>query len=75
MRSWHRSRLVVDVEGLQRRCKACRSLRPGRQGGPGRTRAMGQSGAQSGLVKLAKTLADNGEIMLVDPKSDDGMIY
>ena len=31
--------------------------------------------AQSGLVKLAKTLADNGEIMLVDPKSDDGMIY
>ena len=31
--------------------------------------------AQSALVKLAKTLAENGEIMLVDPKSDDSMIY
>jgi len=31
--------------------------------------------AQSALVKLAKTLADSGAIMLVDPKSDDGLIY
>lgn len=31
--------------------------------------------AQSALVRLAKSLADRGEIMLVDPKSDDGLIY
>ena len=31
--------------------------------------------AQSSLVRLAKSLADRGEIMLVDPKSDDGLIY
>ncbi|MBO9713493.1 flagellar motor switch protein FliG [Sphingomonas sp.] len=30
--------------------------------------------AQSGLVRLAKVLADRGEILLVDPKSDDAMI-
>jgi len=30
--------------------------------------------AQSALVRLAKQLADNGEIMLVDPKNDDAMI-
>lgn len=31
--------------------------------------------AQSALVKLAKQLADDGKIMLVDPKTDDGLIY
>lgn len=31
--------------------------------------------AQSGLVRLAKSLADRGEIVLVDPKSDDSMVY
>jgi flagellar motor switch protein FliG len=31
--------------------------------------------AQTALVRLAKTLADNGEIVLVDPRSDDGLIY
>ena len=31
--------------------------------------------AQTSLVRLAKSLADRGEIMLVDPKSDDGLIY
>jgi flagellar motor switch protein FliG len=30
--------------------------------------------AQSALVRLAKTLADRGEIMLVDPQNDDAMI-
>jgi flagellar motor switch protein FliG len=30
--------------------------------------------AQSSLVRLAKNLADRGEILLVDPKSDDAMI-
>jgi flagellar motor switch protein FliG len=30
--------------------------------------------AQSALVRLAKSLADRGEILLVDPKSDDAMI-
>lgn len=30
--------------------------------------------AQSALVRLAKQLADSGEIVLVDPKSDDTMI-
>ncbi len=30
--------------------------------------------AQSALVRLAKQLADSGEIMLVDPKNDDAMI-
>ena len=31
--------------------------------------------AQTNLVRLAKSLADRGEIVLVDPKSDDAMIY
>ena len=31
--------------------------------------------AQTALVHLAKSLADRGEIVLVDPKSDDSMIY
>lgn len=31
--------------------------------------------AQSGLVRLAKSLADRGEIVLVDPKSDESMVY
>jgi flagellar motor switch protein FliG len=31
--------------------------------------------AQSALVRLAKSLADEGKIVLVDPKSDDGLIY
>lgn len=31
--------------------------------------------AQTSLVRLAKSLGDRGEIMLVDPKSDDAMIY
>ena len=30
--------------------------------------------AQDGLVRLAKTLADAGEIVLVDPKNDDAVI-
>ncbi len=31
--------------------------------------------AQGALVRLAKALADEGKIVLVDPKSDDGLIY
>ncbi|WP_380873999.1 flagellar motor switch protein FliG [Sphingomonas sp. DBB INV C78] len=31
--------------------------------------------AQANLVRLAKSLGDRGEIMLVDPKSNDAMIY
>jgi flagellar motor switch protein FliG len=31
--------------------------------------------AQTALVRLAKSLADRGEIVLVDPKSDDGLIF
>lgn len=31
--------------------------------------------AQTNLVRLAKSLGDRGDIMLVDPKSDDAMIY
>ena len=31
--------------------------------------------AQTALVRLAKSLADRGEIVLVDPRSDDGLIY
>jgi len=30
--------------------------------------------AQNALVRLAKQLADSGEIMLNDPKNDDAMI-
>jgi flagellar motor switch protein FliG len=42
--------------------------------GMGPVRARDCEEAQSTLVRLAKTLADSGEIMLVDPKSDDAMI-
>ena len=41
--------------------------------GPVRARTCEE--AQTGLVRLAKSLADKGEIMLVDPKSDDGLIF
>jgi flagellar motor switch protein FliG len=40
----------------------------------GPVRARDCEEAQSQLVLLAKTLADKGEIMLVDPKSDDAVI-
>lgn len=40
----------------------------------GPVRARDCEEAQNALVRLAKTLADKGEIMLVDPKSDDAMI-
>jgi flagellar motor switch protein FliG len=40
----------------------------------GPVRARDCEEAQNELVRLAKTLADRGEIMLVDPKSDDAMI-
>lgn len=42
--------------------------------GMGPVRARDCEEAQNTLVRLAKTLADKGEIMLVDPKSDDTMI-
>ena len=42
--------------------------------GMGPVRARDCEEAQSSLVRLAKTLADAGEITLVDPKSDDMMI-
>ena len=41
----------------------------------GPVRARDCEDAQSAMVRLAKSLADRGEIMLVDPKSDDGLIY
>jgi flagellar motor switch protein FliG len=40
----------------------------------GPVRARDCEEAQNVLVRLAKTLADTGEIMLVDPRSDDAMI-
>ena len=40
----------------------------------GPVRARDCEDAQSQLVRLAKTLADKGEIVLVDPKSDDAVI-
>ena len=40
----------------------------------GPVRARDCEEAQTALVRLAKTLADRGEIMLVDPKSNDAMI-
>ena len=40
----------------------------------GPVRARDCEEAQTQLVRLAKTLADRGEIMLVDPKSDDALI-
>jgi flagellar motor switch protein FliG len=42
--------------------------------GMGPVRARDCEEAQNSLVRLAKILADRGEIMLVDPKSDDAMI-
>lgn len=42
--------------------------------GMGPVRARECEEAQSSLVRLAKSLADRGEIMLVDPKNDDAMI-
>jgi flagellar motor switch protein FliG len=41
----------------------------------GPVRARDCEEAQTALVRLAKSLGDRGEIMLVDPKSDDAMIY
>ncbi|AMO72610.1 flagellar motor switch protein FliG [Sphingorhabdus sp. M41] len=41
--------------------------------GPVRARECDE--AQSELIRLAKNLADRGEIVLVDPKSDDAMVY
>ncbi|WP_298675594.1 flagellar motor switch protein FliG [uncultured Sphingomonas sp.] len=40
----------------------------------GPVRARDCEEAQGGLVRLAKELADRGDIMLVDPKSNDAMI-
>lgn len=40
----------------------------------GPVRARDCEEAQTALVRLAKILADRGEILLVDPKSDDAMI-
>ena len=42
--------------------------------GLGPVRAKDCEEAQTALVRLAKVLADRGEILLVDPASDDGMI-
>lgn len=42
--------------------------------GMGPVRARDCEEAQSALVRLAKSLADRGAILLVDPKSDDAMI-
>jgi flagellar motor switch protein FliG len=41
----------------------------------GPVRARDCEEAQTAMVRLAKSMADRGEIMLVDPKSDDGLIY
>lgn len=41
----------------------------------GPVRARDCEDAQASLVRLAKTLGDRGEIVLVDPKSNDTMIY
>lgn len=43
--------------------------------GMGPVRARECEEAQTSLVRMAKTLADRGEIVLLDPKSDDSMIY
>ncbi|EIZ78722.1 flagellar motor switch protein G [Novosphingobium sp. Rr 2-17] len=42
--------------------------------GMGPIRARDCEEAQSALVRLAKNLADSGDIILVDPKNDDAMI-
>lgn len=41
----------------------------------GPVRARDCEEAQTNLVRLAKSLGDRGEIVLVDPKSEDAMIY
>ncbi|AXK44150.1 flagellar motor switch protein FliG [Erythrobacter aureus] len=41
----------------------------------GPVRARECEDAQAELVRLAKTMADDGEILLIDPKSDETMIY
>jgi flagellar motor switch protein FliG len=41
----------------------------------GPVRARDCEEAQANLVRLTKSLADRGDIVLVDPKSDDTMIY
>ena len=41
----------------------------------GPVRARDCEDAQANLVTLAKTLGDRGEIMLVDPRSDESVIY
>lgn len=41
----------------------------------GPVRARDCEDAQANLVRLAKSLGDRGEIILVDPKSNDAMIY
>jgi flagellar motor switch protein FliG len=41
----------------------------------GPVRARDCEEAQASLVRLAKSLGDRGDIILVDPKSDDAMIY
>jgi len=43
--------------------------------GMGPVRARECEEAQTQLVRLAKSLADRGEIVLVDPKNDEAMIY
>jgi flagellar motor switch protein FliG len=42
--------------------------------GLGPVRSKDCEDAQTALVRLAKSLADRGEITLVDPQNDDAMI-
>lgn len=54
--------------------RASKMLREDMAGmGPVRLREV--EDAQTTLVRLAKELADAGEILLVDPKSDDALVY
>jgi flagellar motor switch protein FliG len=41
----------------------------------GPVRARDCEEAQANLVRVAKTLADRGEIVLIDPRNDDGLVY
>jgi flagellar motor switch protein FliG len=41
----------------------------------GPVRARDCEEAQAKLVRVAKTLADRGEIVLIDPRNDDGLVY
>ena len=41
----------------------------------GPVRARDCEEAQANLVRVAKTLADRGEIILIDPRNDDGLVY